>query len=149
MKTRPQSRGGLAQSQCLQRAQVTDNLPSVYQLLFAPHRNDTSSTKLCKLDLVSMCLCAGVAGNDLNMAYERARVNIDDPPSSSVIHKVFFSSTISSLSLSSFISLHIKKQMILMICSSVHFEEECYHAARSVRCDSLHRQCTTLRRSPQ
>uniref|UniRef100_A0A8C2BGK7 lysophospholipase n=1 Tax=Cyprinus carpio TaxID=7962 RepID=A0A8C2BGK7_CYPCA len=37
--------------------------------------------------LVSMCLCAGVAGNDLNMAYERARVTIDDTPSSSVIHK--------------------------------------------------------------
>uniref|UniRef100_A0A672QX91 lysophospholipase n=1 Tax=Sinocyclocheilus grahami TaxID=75366 RepID=A0A672QX91_SINGR len=47
-------------------------------------RNGTSSSKL---DLVSMCLCAGVAGNDLNMAYERARVTIDDTPSSSVIHK--------------------------------------------------------------
>uniref|UniRef100_A0A8C1HL32 lysophospholipase n=1 Tax=Cyprinus carpio carpio TaxID=630221 RepID=A0A8C1HL32_CYPCA len=67
------------------RAQVTDNLPSVYPLLLTPHGNDTSSTKLCKLDLVSMC--AGVAGNDLDMAYERARVTIDDPPSSSVIHK--------------------------------------------------------------
>uniref|UniRef100_A0A8C1LWS6 lysophospholipase n=1 Tax=Cyprinus carpio TaxID=7962 RepID=A0A8C1LWS6_CYPCA len=52
---------------------VTDNLPSVYPLLLTPHGNDTSSTKLCKLDLVSMCLCAGVAGNDLDMAYERAR----------------------------------------------------------------------------
>uniref|UniRef100_A0A9J8CMW2 lysophospholipase n=1 Tax=Cyprinus carpio carpio TaxID=630221 RepID=A0A9J8CMW2_CYPCA len=50
---------------------VTDNLPSVYPLLLTPHGNDTSSTKLCKLDLVSMC--AGVAGNDLDMAYERAR----------------------------------------------------------------------------
>uniref|UniRef100_A0A672MLT6 lysophospholipase n=1 Tax=Sinocyclocheilus grahami TaxID=75366 RepID=A0A672MLT6_SINGR len=30
---------------------------------------------------------SGVAGNDLDMAYERARVTIDDPPSSSVIHK--------------------------------------------------------------
>uniref|UniRef100_A0A673I0V2 Patatin-like phospholipase domain-containing protein 7 n=1 Tax=Sinocyclocheilus rhinocerous TaxID=307959 RepID=A0A673I0V2_9TELE len=30
---------------------------------------------------------SGVAGNDLNMAYERARVTIDDTPSSSVIHK--------------------------------------------------------------
>ncbi|KAI2651495.1 Patatin-like phospholipase domain-containing protein 7 [Labeo rohita] len=30
---------------------------------------------------------SGVAGNDLNMAYERARVTIDDPPSNSVIHK--------------------------------------------------------------
>uniref|UniRef100_A0A673IPH7 lysophospholipase n=2 Tax=Sinocyclocheilus rhinocerous TaxID=307959 RepID=A0A673IPH7_9TELE len=49
--------------------------------------NDTSSTKVCKLDLVSMCSCAGVAGNDLDMTYERARVTIDDPPSSSVIHK--------------------------------------------------------------
>uniref|UniRef100_A0A673IP59 lysophospholipase n=1 Tax=Sinocyclocheilus rhinocerous TaxID=307959 RepID=A0A673IP59_9TELE len=37
--------------------------------------------------LVSMCSCAGVAGNDLDMTYERARVTIDDPPSSSVIHK--------------------------------------------------------------
>uniref|UniRef100_A0A671P103 lysophospholipase n=1 Tax=Sinocyclocheilus anshuiensis TaxID=1608454 RepID=A0A671P103_9TELE len=67
--------------------QVTDNLPSVYPLLLTPHRNDASSTKVCKLDLVSMCSCAGVAGNDLDMAYERARVTIDDPPSSSVIHK--------------------------------------------------------------
>uniref|UniRef100_A0A8C1PJJ1 lysophospholipase n=1 Tax=Cyprinus carpio TaxID=7962 RepID=A0A8C1PJJ1_CYPCA len=71
------------------RPQVTDNLPSVcplhtYLLL---QRNDTSSTKLNKLDLVSMCLCAGVAGNDLNMAYERARVTIDDTPSSSSILK--------------------------------------------------------------
>uniref|UniRef100_A0A672MI72 lysophospholipase n=1 Tax=Sinocyclocheilus grahami TaxID=75366 RepID=A0A672MI72_SINGR len=69
------------------RAQVTENLPSVYPLLLTPHRNDTSSTNVCKLDLVSMCSCAGVAGNDLDMAYERARVTIDDPPSSSVIHK--------------------------------------------------------------
>uniref|UniRef100_A0A673IPC9 lysophospholipase n=1 Tax=Sinocyclocheilus rhinocerous TaxID=307959 RepID=A0A673IPC9_9TELE len=30
---------------------------------------------------------SGVAGNDLDMTYERARVTIDDPPSSSVIHK--------------------------------------------------------------
>uniref|UniRef100_A0A8C2BGP0 lysophospholipase n=1 Tax=Cyprinus carpio TaxID=7962 RepID=A0A8C2BGP0_CYPCA len=68
---------------------VTDNLPSVYPLhtYLLLQRNDTSSTKLNKLDLVSMCLCAGVAGNDLNMAYERARVTIDDTPSSSVIHK--------------------------------------------------------------
>uniref|UniRef100_A0A8C2ANM6 lysophospholipase n=1 Tax=Cyprinus carpio TaxID=7962 RepID=A0A8C2ANM6_CYPCA len=58
-------------SHTLCRAQVTDNLPSVYPLLLTPHGNDTSSTKLCKLDLVSMC--AGVAGNDLDMAYERAR----------------------------------------------------------------------------
>lgn len=42
-----------------------------------------------------MCLCAGVAGNDLDMAYERARVTIDDPPSSSVIHKVFISLSLS------------------------------------------------------
>uniref|UniRef100_A0A671P8F7 lysophospholipase n=1 Tax=Sinocyclocheilus anshuiensis TaxID=1608454 RepID=A0A671P8F7_9TELE len=69
------------------RAQVTDNLPSVYPLLLTPHRNDASSTKVCKLDLVSMCSCAGVAGNDLDMAYERARVTIDDPPSSSSILK--------------------------------------------------------------
>uniref|UniRef100_A0A671P0D5 lysophospholipase n=1 Tax=Sinocyclocheilus anshuiensis TaxID=1608454 RepID=A0A671P0D5_9TELE len=67
--------------------QVTDNLPSVYPLLLTPHRNDASSTKVCKLDLVSMCSCAGVAGNDLDMAYERARVTIDDPPSSSSILK--------------------------------------------------------------
>lgn len=53
------------------------------------HTNETSSTEIYKLDLVSMCVCAGVAGNDLNMAYERARVTIDDPPSISVIHKVF------------------------------------------------------------
>uniref|UniRef100_A0A8C2JMI9 lysophospholipase n=1 Tax=Cyprinus carpio TaxID=7962 RepID=A0A8C2JMI9_CYPCA len=67
----------------------SDNLPSVYPLhtYLLLQRNDTSSTKLNKLDLVSMCLCAGVAGNDLNMAYERARVTIDDTPSSSVIHK--------------------------------------------------------------
>uniref|UniRef100_A0A672QWT9 lysophospholipase n=1 Tax=Sinocyclocheilus grahami TaxID=75366 RepID=A0A672QWT9_SINGR len=48
---------------------------------------DENGTSSSKLDLVSMCLCAGVAGNDLNMAYERARVTIDDTPSSSVIHK--------------------------------------------------------------
>uniref|UniRef100_A0A8C2BJM1 lysophospholipase n=1 Tax=Cyprinus carpio TaxID=7962 RepID=A0A8C2BJM1_CYPCA len=73
----------------ISRPQVTDNLPSVYPLhtYLLLQRNDTSSTKLNKLDLVSMCLCAGVAGNDLNMAYERARVTIDDTPSSSVIHK--------------------------------------------------------------
>uniref|UniRef100_A0A8C2JL23 lysophospholipase n=1 Tax=Cyprinus carpio TaxID=7962 RepID=A0A8C2JL23_CYPCA len=67
---------------------VTDNLPSVYPLhtYLLLQRNDTSSTKLNKLDLVSMCLCAGVAGNDLNMAYERARVTIDDTPS---IHGLF------------------------------------------------------------
>ncbi|XP_030623254.1 patatin-like phospholipase domain-containing protein 7a [Chanos chanos] len=29
----------------------------------------------------------GLSGNDLNMAYERARVTIDEPPSSPVIHK--------------------------------------------------------------
>ncbi|XP_073727484.1 patatin-like phospholipase domain-containing protein 7a [Misgurnus anguillicaudatus] len=29
----------------------------------------------------------GLAGNDLNMAYERARVTIDDPPSSPVVYK--------------------------------------------------------------
>uniref|UniRef100_A0A8C2JP57 lysophospholipase n=1 Tax=Cyprinus carpio TaxID=7962 RepID=A0A8C2JP57_CYPCA len=67
----------------------THNLPSVYPLhtYLLLQRNDTSSTKLNKLDLVSMCLCAGVAGNDLNMAYERARVTIDDTPSSSSILK--------------------------------------------------------------
>lgn len=68
------------------------------------HTNETSSTEIYKLDLVSMCVCAGVAGNDLNMAYERARVTIDDPPSISVIHKVF-SSSISSVS-----HLYISKQ---------------------------------------
>uniref|UniRef100_A0A673I1N7 lysophospholipase n=1 Tax=Sinocyclocheilus rhinocerous TaxID=307959 RepID=A0A673I1N7_9TELE len=52
---------------------------SVITCYVNPHR-----TKLNKLDLVSMCLCAGVAGNDLNMAYERARVTIDDTPSSSI-----------------------------------------------------------------
>uniref|UniRef100_A0A668AMA0 lysophospholipase n=1 Tax=Myripristis murdjan TaxID=586833 RepID=A0A668AMA0_9TELE len=31
---------------------------------------------------------SGVTGNDLNMAYERARVTIDEPPSSPVTHKV-------------------------------------------------------------
>uniref|UniRef100_A0A671Q2K8 lysophospholipase n=1 Tax=Sinocyclocheilus anshuiensis TaxID=1608454 RepID=A0A671Q2K8_9TELE len=55
---------------------------SVISCYVNPHR-----TKLNKLDLVSMCLCAGVAGNDLNMAYERARVTIDDTPSSSSILK--------------------------------------------------------------
>lgn len=31
---------------------------------------------------------AGIAGNDLSMAYERARVALDDPPSSPVHYKV-------------------------------------------------------------
>uniref|UniRef100_A0A8C9WF41 lysophospholipase n=1 Tax=Scleropages formosus TaxID=113540 RepID=A0A8C9WF41_SCLFO len=35
-----------------------------------------------------VCLCpAGGAGNDLNMAYERARVTVDDRPSSPIIQK--------------------------------------------------------------
>ncbi|KAJ8395866.1 hypothetical protein AAFF_G00027490 [Aldrovandia affinis] len=38
---------------------------------------------------------AGVTGNDLNMAYERARVTIDDPPSSPVIiHKSILKKTV-------------------------------------------------------
>ncbi|KAG7476832.1 hypothetical protein MATL_G00087000 [Megalops atlanticus] len=36
----------------------------------------------------------GVTGNDLNMAYERARVTIDEPPSSPVVHKSILKKTV-------------------------------------------------------
>uniref|UniRef100_A0A8C2JIA1 lysophospholipase n=1 Tax=Cyprinus carpio TaxID=7962 RepID=A0A8C2JIA1_CYPCA len=49
---------------------------------------ENTSTAVRRSRSVSMPVeTSGVAGNDLNMAYERARVTIDDTPSSSVIHK--------------------------------------------------------------
>ncbi|XP_036384106.1 patatin-like phospholipase domain-containing protein 7a isoform X1 [Megalops cyprinoides] len=36
----------------------------------------------------------GVTGNDLNMAYERARVAMDEPPSSPVVHKSILKKTV-------------------------------------------------------
>uniref|UniRef100_A0A673HXN1 lysophospholipase n=1 Tax=Sinocyclocheilus rhinocerous TaxID=307959 RepID=A0A673HXN1_9TELE len=48
---------------------------------------ENMSTAARRSRSVSMPVETSVAGNDLNMAYERARVTIDDTPSSSVIHK--------------------------------------------------------------
>uniref|UniRef100_A0A8C9RW72 lysophospholipase n=1 Tax=Scleropages formosus TaxID=113540 RepID=A0A8C9RW72_SCLFO len=58
-------------------------------LLSLPFRNGSELFCFCFWDPgCQVCLCpAGGAGNDLNMAYERARVTVDDRPSSPIIQK--------------------------------------------------------------
>uniref|UniRef100_A0A8C9RNF0 lysophospholipase n=1 Tax=Scleropages formosus TaxID=113540 RepID=A0A8C9RNF0_SCLFO len=53
-----------------------------------PVASESSPAPVRKARSVSMPVdCSGGAGNDLNMAYERARVTVDDRPSSPIIQK--------------------------------------------------------------
>lgn len=69
-----------------------------------------------------MFACAGVSGNDMSMAYERARVTMDDPLPSPVHYKVmiFLSYTQTGMSVHDVHCIYLIYQSILKKTVTMH-----------------------------